>query len=149
MKNVRKPLAAALAAVVGLLAVALGPSPAQATNHDGVADIGEFVQWWDPNFTQSCYDEFWDKSLYDAAWGDYFRSTWYCPGAGAGQRIPNNQRSVANFDPNAVVQFCTSTLLTGSCYLARRYPEQVNGGDAWFYGTLGAWDLNIESAYFL
>ncbi len=140
-----KKAAMLFAAFMAAMSMSLVASPAQAGNNDGVGDLGEFVQWWNPSFTESCYDEFFNKPNYD---GEIFRSTWWCPGLGAGQNPANNQRSVANYDPNYRVVFWTGRNYTGSWYVANRYGVCPTSTDCWYYATLGGWDLNIESHYF-
>lgn len=133
------------AAVVATATMIIAPAPAQASNNDGFGESGEFVQWWDGGFTQSCYDEFFNATSYA---GKIFRSTSWCPGVGAGQNPANNQLSVANYDPTYRVVFWTGPNYTGSWYIARKFPECPVSTDCWYYGTLGGWALNIESHYF-
>ena len=141
----RKRLAVLLTALAAMLTLGLAQTPAHAVNNDGVGESGEFVQWWETSFTQSCYDEFFSRPNYD---GKVFKSTWWCPGFGAGQGVANNQRSVANYDPTYRVRFFTGRNYTGLAYDARKYPEYVSSSNAWYYAFLGSWDLNVESHYF-
>ncbi|WP_162908168.1 hypothetical protein [Allorhizocola rhizosphaerae] len=133
------------AAAMATVAMTFVPSPAHAANNDGVGDLYEFVQWWEQSFTQSCYDEVSNKTSYA---GEIFRSTTWCPGTGAGQNPANNQRSVANYDPDFRVVFWTGANYTGDWYVANRYGVCPVPTDCWYYATLGGWDLDIESHYF-